>query len=161
MDPADFFARASTARLAAGSGIERNVITRSAASMSFGPSNSAASSETPRNNARLTDCKPSKKYGILVSSATARRNSRPAGIRFVPFSYFWNCCELTPSRSASHSWVTPSSFLRSLSRLLTCWSIFVGSLLSKGRPHPRGCDDTPRSCASNTLSVAAGLTTLG
>src|SRR5262245_3618509 len=53
---------------------------------------------------------------------------RPAPMRFLPFSYFCTCWNVTPSPSASFSWLIPSIIRRIRIRLPTCLSTGLGDL---------------------------------
>jgi hypothetical protein len=55
---------------------------------------------------------------------------RPAPMRFTPFSYFCTCWNVSPSASASVSWVIPSIFRRIRTWLPTCLSTGVATFFS-------------------------------
>src|SRR3954454_15464360 len=55
---------------------------------------------------------------------------RLAPIRFVPFSYFCTCWNVSPSPSPSVGWLIPSIIRRIRTRLPTCLSIGLGAFLA-------------------------------
>ena len=82
-----------------------------------------------------------KKNEIGTSSASEMRCSRPAPMRFTPFSYFCTCWNVTPIRSASSVWERrhssrrertrrPTSASRLSARLArTCLSIILACFM--------------------------------
>ena len=82
-----------------------------------------------------------KKNEIGTSSASEIRCSRPAPMRFTPFSYFCTCWKVTPIRSASSVWDRrhssrrertrrPTSASRLSARLArTCLSIILACFM--------------------------------
>src|SRR5216684_7249936 len=53
--------------------------------------------------------------------------NRLAPMRFVPFSYFCTCWNVSDSASPSFSWLIPSIMRRILTRLPTCLSMGLGA----------------------------------
>src|SRR5690606_11692057 len=131
---ADFLARARMLLRLAGSFMARKLATSSSISASSCPANAAPSSARPA--IRAVSRVPSKKYGIVVSSAFASSNSRPAEIRLAPRSYFWICWKVTPRFAASASWEISSCSRRCFTRAPTWTSMLVGCLVSKRRTLP-------------------------
>ena len=62
---------------------------------------------------------PPKKNEIGTSSASLIRWSRPAPMRFTPFSYLCTCWNVTPIRPASWVWLIPATLRRSRIRAPT------------------------------------------
>src|SRR3954471_5173744 len=81
---------------------------------------------------------PSKKNEIGTSSASEMRCSRPAPMRFTPFSYLCTCWNVPPIRSASSVWERRHSSRRERTRRPT----------SASRPSAR----LARTCLSTTLA---------
>lgn len=83
---------------------------------------------------------PSNRLSTLIPRKSAICNSRPALIRFVPFSYFCICWKLRPKWSASWSWLMPINSRRRRTLFPTCLSMTSAA--------PFG----PRLCGISVLS---------
>src|SRR6266853_157972 len=70
---------------------------------------------------------PSKKNATGTCRIWEICCSRLAPIRFVPFSYFCTCWNVSDSASPSFSWLIPSIMRRILTRLPTCLSMGLGA----------------------------------
>src|SRR3954469_17340574 len=103
---------------------------------------------------------PPKKNDTGTSSASPTRTRRPAPTRFTPFSYFWTCWNVTPSRLPSSVCDIPWAMRRARMRWPTSTSCEVVLLVVDFVLIPARHPVTPNLRASELSRAGTAATTV-